>query len=286
MTKSMTAFAKVRFTAEGRQYQIEISSVNRKGFDFYLYSPREFSFLETAFRKQIMEVTSRGQVTVRFSPDQVKGNVSLDLFKKVHLELHQVAKSLDPRFEVSFENVLEWAKSGGDLAFEETELVTASLEALHLAIKDWLAMKEVEGKALANDLLDRAHLIEKALSRIESYKDLIVSRLREKLLEKIQEVKELIAEDQERVLREVVIYAERVDVSEEITRLKSHISQLKTLLGKKGESAGRGLDFLIREMQREANTISSKATDLTLIQDSLLIKEEIEKMREQVQNIE
>lgn len=288
MTKSMTAFAKNRFCVQNRYYQLEISSLNRKGLEVYVNAPREFSFLEAPFRQQIAAVCDRGQVVLKLNPEEAgKGKISPDQFVKSFTELREVAKGLDSRFEVTFENVLQWILQG-DFSFEveEEEFTRAAQKALGLAIQDWLAMKKVEGDNLANDLLGRLNLIQSALHKIAQGKERAVSRFREKLLEKIQELKEIADEDRERILREVVIYAEKVDISEEITRLESHIHQVKTLFGKKGESIGRGLDFLIREMGREANTISSKATDLSVIHDALFIKEEIEKMREQVQNIE
>jgi len=289
MTRSMTAFAREQFLLEGRSYQLEISSLNRKGFEIIFHMPREFAFLEIPFRKMLAQVCSRGHIVVKFNPgDGCKGKISIEFFKEVHKKLNSVAKSLDSKYEVTFESVLNWVSRGDFiLEIDEEKMVNSSQKAMEKIIQTWIEMKNTEGNALAKDIKDRLSIIKEAVVRIAMQKENAVEKYREKLLDKINEIKTLEKDDQERVLREVVIYAEKVDITEEVTRLDSHISQIRNIIETKvDESIGKTLDFVVKEMMREANTISAKASDLTVIHDALLIKGEIEKIREQVQNIE
>lgn len=289
MAKSMTAFGRSRQQIGGRPFIIEIHSVNRKGLEVGLHVPKELLFAEMAIRRRVTQAAKRGHVVVKIIPDEVvKQRITFDACKKMHEKLSEIARTLDPSYKVTFDTVLEMTSKGDFLFTESESAIETDLEnALDVALGEWDRMKGQEGKVLTADILGRLKLMKTSLKRIEKMKEGATAKYREKLLEKLAEVKQVLDEDRDRVLREVVLYVEKLDITEEIVRLESHIAQVQNALSKTEDvSIGRTIDFLIQEMLREANTISSKASDLEVIQEDLLIKSEIEKIREQVQNLE
>ncbi len=282
MVLSMTAFG--RAPIDGTPYVIEIQSINKKGLDIALSFPREFSLFETEARAEVATLIQRGQVTVKIfgKKSSNAGPLSLERCKAAYLELSQIARETSPTLQITFRDVMDF------LLHAEEEIVSLShlKEALAKALDAFMEMKRVEGNHLRLALLENIHLIEKGLSILEGGSGEVVKRYEIKILERLKEVKELTPEDRDRVLREVVIYADRLDITEEIVRFRSHIAQVRELLQGKGASIGRTLEFLIQEKGREANTMGAKSGEIEMTREIIVIKGEIEKMRQQVQNIE
>ncbi|NGX39382.1 MAG: hypothetical protein KR126chlam1_00709 [Chlamydiae bacterium] len=290
MTRSMTAYSRVVSEEKrGLSWVVEIHSVNRRHLDLHIHLPKEFMCFDVDLRKEISKSLFRGNVTVKvFLRKEQKGSVSLSLLKSLKKEWEKIASDLG------------YSKESINLPFLLKELEQSSFDALGVgektiraelkrtmekALELLIQMKTKEGKALSIDLTKRLKSISAHLNKIEKLAGASVVKKKKKLLEVLASVLEESTED-ERVLREVAIFAEKVDTSEELTRLHSHIVQMAALLEKAGQSKGKSLDFLTQEMLRETNTIASKAADLKITQLSLQIKGELEKIKEQVQNIE
>ncbi len=292
MIKSMTAFGRSRFSLNGRAYILEIQSVNRKGLEISVNLPTDLAFLEIFLRSELKKICQRGYVTCKILYDSSANHrISSEAFKKIHESLMGIAREIDPSYKVSFDHVLEVALRGaGILEIEGGEAEKVVKKALDDATNDFILMRIDEGEALGDDISDRLCQIAKTCKRISEKGAEAPLRLKERLTERIKEVAPLGPEDQDRLMREVVIYADKADITEEITRLNSHIDQMQELVeGKKErkeEAVGRTLEFLLQEMAREINTTSAKSQDLEIINEVIFIKREIEKIREQVQNIE
>lgn len=282
----MTAYSRsVSNEVDGQKWTVEIHSINRKTLDINLYLPRDLLFLDVEIRKQIQESLQRGQVTVKVNYEKEKSGAALPQMKKVKSSWEKTAKELGYSKEtitLSFLLAQMDQSSSGELGTKvQNELKKTVCSALDGLIK----MKEVEGKALSADLLKRVKTLKDNVHSMEKLGARAPETYREKLLERLETILKEPLED-ERILREVAIFAEKADITEEITRLKSHLSQFADLLKSKGESIGRTLDFLIQEILREINTVSSKSAELPLTQVAISSKAELEKIREQVQNIE
>ena len=246
-------------------------------------------------RKAVSAQSQRGQVTVKValvqegvSPDIVKRQVEqLKLVKQLYSE---VAKELglDTESVLSLPFLLEQKQSfaGNESEQKEDKLKEDLLLVMKEALLVYIHMKEVEGKALATEILKYLENFKKLLGEIEKNAPDASLAYKKKLLDKIAEVKALDTHDEERILREVMIYAEKVDIEEEITRLKSHIQQFEQLFSSKEKSVGRTMDFLLQEMNREVNTMCAKSDMIDISMHAVKMKSELEKIREQAQNIE
>lgn len=288
----MTAFGRSRFSLNGRAHILEIQSVNRKGLEISVNIPSDLGFVEIFLRTEIKKMCQRGYLTCKILNDSsVNHRMSSESFKKIHENLVGIAQEIDPNYKISFDHVLEVALRGtGIIEIEEKEAEKIIKVALDNAINDFLLMRTDEGEALGEDISDRLIQIGKVCRRISEKGAGSPKRLEDRITERLKEVVLLGPEDRDRLMREVIIYADRADITEEITRLRSHIEQMQELVkGKKErkeEAIGRTLEFLLQEMVREINTTSAKSQDLEIINDVIFIKREIEKIREQVQNIE
>ncbi|QJE98050.1 YicC/YloC family endoribonuclease [Luteolibacter luteus] len=289
---SMTGFGRGSATADEGTATVEIACVNRKQAEVVVQSAREFTELEPKIRRAVLNTISRGRIQVTIQFERASGStapVSVDLRLVDALE-----SAFDAISEHTGRNVLpeaaDFLRTSGIIRIEEGGVSadaawTAIEPALEVAIEQVLAMRAAEGEDLAKDLSTRLDLLEKtaisiaelAPARPERYRELLTKRLRDAGLE-------LELQD-ERVLRELVIFADRSDVSEEITRLDSHFRKFREYMAG-SEPAGRPLDFLCQEIHREFNTIGSKASDAGIAQHVVEAKTELEKIREQVQNVE
>ncbi|MBS0629184.1 MAG: YicC family protein [Verrucomicrobia bacterium] len=287
MTRSMTAYSRATSSEiEGLKWNVEIQSINRKGLDINLYLPRDLLFIDVEIRKLIGQALQRGQVTVRINLEKEKeAGAALPQLKKLKSQWEKMAKELGfAKEEITLAFILaqmEQASSnlfGPKVQAELKKTVGSALDGL-------IKMKETEGKALAADILKRIKVLKDNVNTMEKLSAKAPELYREKLLKRLEILLKEPLED-ERALREVALFAEKADITEEITRLKSHFAQFSDQLKSKGESIGRTLDFLIQEILREINTISSKSADLALTQLAVGSKAELEKIREQVQNIE
>ena len=290
MLSSMTGFGRAVFDAPFGKLTVEIQSVNRKFLEVFISLPKEFSRFEQEIRKWVGDVVSRGQVSVRIflipNVSALEGLLpdvhTLKSLKKGWEKISQEL-SLDPK-EINLPFLMQHLpiQQRQDLARDED--LPFLQRPVQEALQNLLKMKEIEGKALAQDLGGRLKELERMIEEVKKATPDATQKMRQKLIERMEEVLKASGDNEERLLREVAIFAERVDVAEEITRFHSHVAQFKGLL--KESSVGRKMDFLIQEMGREVNTIGSKSMEAKISHLVVDMKSELEKMREQVQNIE
>ncbi len=287
MTRSMTGYSRATSSEiDGLSWSVEIHSVNRKALDVHMHLSRELLSLDQELRKMITQVVHRGQVTVRISINKGKQTASSSvLLKKLKTEWEKTAKALGfSREEITLSFLLEQMDRVSIDEFSP-KVQTELKKTVKKALDDFVKMKEIEGRALAADILKRIKTLSSNIQAIEKLSAKTPEKLRKKLLERLENLLEDAAQD-ERVFREIALFAERADVTEEITRLKSHFSQVAEVFKSKEKSVGRTLEFLTQEILREINTIASKSAELAITQMAIASKAELEKIREQVHNIE
>ena len=292
--RSMTGFGKGEAMApDGTIFTAELSSVNRKQLEIRINLPAEFSELDAAARRILGSGVSRGAVSLKLTRSHGTGNRGM---VRINQELlQQLAEScvelrtrfglsaeFDPAALFSVPGVLE--NQAPDL--EQPGLVAAFEQAVRAALNAFLAMRDAEGEALRQDLAGRLDFLRNKLSAIRPFTTAISERIKHRLLEKL-EAENLVADpNDERLLRELLFYADRADVTEEITRLESHFGQFSSFLNNGAEPVGRSLDFLVQEMFREITTLGNKAGSSDISPLVVAFKSELEKIREQVQNVE
>jgi len=294
LVKSMTGYGRGEAAGSDLTVTVELRAVNNRYLDCTVKMPRAYLFAEDALKTRIQTQVSRGKLDVFVNVTHTAGddmtvtvNESLakayiDAFQRLYeLGDNQVKREYKPTDLGRFPDVLTVEKKE-----EDPEAVKALLlEALEFALRDFNAMREQEGERLKQDILSRAAVIEEKVSLVEERSPQTVAEYRSKLEARMNEVLSSTQIDPARILTEAAIFADKVAVDEETVRLRSHISQLRGMLDK-GGATGRKLDFLIQEFNREANTIGSKCSDIEITGQVVDIKAEIEKIREQVQNIE
>ena len=288
MIRSMTAYGRAFSSTSRGAWVVEIHSVNRKGLDFHVFMPKDFLCFDLEIRKWLSAAISRGQVTVKVSFEGEDTLKSVSRLSSVKQSMEKMALALGfPLEQISFPLVYQEAKALSlDVQEKEKELLEELQSVVQEALKEFLRRRESEGRALAAAFSQNLELMRSLLLEIEAKSLGIQERYQKKILEKLQEFKEVFAEDRERVLREVFFYGEKVDVSEEITRLQSHFKQFEALLDSQEKSVGRTMDFSLQEMGREINTLSAKAEGLEILGCALKMRSELEKIREQAQNVE
>jgi uncharacterized protein (TIGR00255 family) len=271
---------------------VEISSVNRKQIEISLSLPRGWAELEPRLRDEIGAAVSRGRLSVaiavhRRTGAKSAGRINTRAAVAYCAELRRLQRKLKLQGDLHLKNVLQGpgVLCEPDAAQEPQVAWPALRKALFAALQQLDAMRIREGKALAGDIAVRLRRVEMGVAAVQKRAPQVVERHRAGLLQKIKTAGLEIAQNDERLLKEIVFFADRSDISEEITRLRSHLKQFYQSLRKK-EPVGRTLDFMIVEMNREVNTIGSKANDLEIAQAVVAMKTELEKIREQVQNIE
>ncbi len=294
MVKSMTGYGRARETRNGRDITVEVRSVNNRYLDCTVKMPRSFIFAEDAIKALVQKYASRGKVDVFITvesqgADETVVAVNEPLAKHYIDALSRLRQLggdvLGGEISVSelarLPDVLTVTKGEADL-----ETISADLCAvLGQALAAYTAMRETEGRKLAEDIQRRLDTIGAITRLIEERSPQTVAEYRQKLMARMQEVLQSASIDESRILTEAAIFADKVAVDEETVRLRSHLSQLREML-QSGVPVGRKLDFLIQEINRESNTIGSKCSDLQIARDVVDLKAEIEKIREQVQNIE
>lgn len=295
MLKSMTAYGRATVVAPLGRFSVELQSVNRKHLEINTFLPSELIRYDGDIKKWIAEAIGRGQVSVRVSaafeqncPLKVMPNLALAKQVKSAWEAlaQDLGLSLDSKQLTTIlsrtDDILLY-----DADIEEEGAYRKILqEAAEAALSELIAMKITEGKALHADIATRINLLENYINEIAAKAPGATDRYRVKLLERIQEVLGASIENEERVLREVCVYAEKVDIAEELTRFNSHLQQARTLLEADVANVGKTLEFLVQEFNREANTIGSKSSDVDITRAVVGIKTELERIREQIQNIE
>ena len=292
MVKSMTGYGRGEAALHGRNIVVEVRSVNNRYLDCTVKLPRAYLFAEDALKSRVQGSISRGKVDLFVTIESVaEENVTVTVNKPVADAYVAALKQLCADYELSdnitvsllsrFPDVLTVAKAPEDLEQVQANLLTA----LDLALADFDAMRCREGAKLEEDVRSRADTIGELVGRVEARNPGIVEEHRARLEAKLKEVLENRQLDETRILTEAAIFADKVAVDEETVRLRSHLSQLDHLLTG-GGAVGRKLDFLIQEFNREANTIGSKCNDVETACVVMDIKAEIEKIREQIQNLE
>ena len=293
MIKSMTGYGRAREELHKRDITVEVRSVNNRYLDCAVKMPRMYTFAEDAVKKHVQQAMSRGKVDVFITVDATAADVSKvavngELAAQYAAALRELAAVCgaegyqpSPETLARFPDVLTVTKEDEDL-----ETVSADLCAvLDEALASYNAMRAVEGKKLAEDIAGRLDAIERYTGQVEARSPETVAEYRAKLTARMEEVLQSTAIDEQRILTEAAIYADKVAVDEETVRLRSHVAQLRTML-ESDEPMGRKMDFLIQEVNRESNTIGSKCNDVDIANVVVGLKAEVEKMREQVQNVE
>ena len=293
MIKSMTGYGRARETRNIRDITVEVRSVNNRYLDCTVKIPRLYTFAEDAVKQCVQQSVSRGKVDVFITVDAsaagvTKVTVNRELAGEYAAALTELAEvcgptayKITPEVLARFPDVLTVTKADEDLDTIRSDLCAVLEEAL----RAFHVMRAVEGEKLAEDIGSRLTAIETLTAQVEARSPETVSEYRSKLTARMQEVLQSTSIDPQRILTEAAIYADKVAVDEETVRLRSHIAQLRTML-EAAEPIGRKMDFLIQEVNREANTIGSKCGDVAIAQVVVNLKAEVEKIREQVQNVE
>ncbi len=291
MLKSMTGYGQGLASGDSFKVKIELRSVNNRHLDIHWRAPQELAALEIPLKKQIQAAVARGRIDVTISFEQTKDaayELNRPLIRGYLAALRMMREEFSLTGEVGLDtiaripDVLLPASGEGRLS---TEVVQGIEAALTQALTELVAMRAVEGHQLQKELLARLTRIADKLALIEANSAGVVEAYREKLRKRLEELLGDLPIDQARLAQEAAYLAERSDITEEITRLKSHLAQLRELLNAEGE-IGKKLDFLLQEMNREANTILSKSAELAISDAAIEIKTEVEKLREQAQNVE
>ena len=292
--KSMTGYGRGDCSQDGFKITVELSSVNRKQGEIAVNLPREMEMLEAQIRDLINRYIARGRLTVRVtlhagaSVSAARMHLNIPLAKAYARELNRLSKQLHLPGPVTLDQL---ARAPGVFQTDEQLAVEEDFwpsveKALQKAMSGLLRMRAREGAHLAEDLAQRIDTMRKAVGNIQKHAPKVAARYREQLIERIRAAGlETPAADDERLLKEVVYFADRSDISEELTRLQSHFKQFQDSQRSK-EPVGRMLDFLAQEMNREVNTIGSKANDSLISREVVTLKAELEKFREQAQNVE
>lgn len=293
MIKSMTGYGRARREVHKRDITVEVRAVNNRYLDCGVKMPRMYAFAEDAVKQCVQKAVSRGKVDVFITVDAsaadvAKVTVNKELAAQYAAALNTLAELCGPTaYRVTpdqlarFPDVLTVTKADEDLEEVSGDLCAVLEEALAA----FNAMRAVEGAKLAEDIENRLDNILSYTARVEERSPETVAEYRRKLTARMQEVLQSAAVDEQRILTEAAIYADKVAVDEETVRLRSHVSQLRGML-RSDEPMGRKMDFLIQEVNRESNTIGSKCNDVEIAQVVVGLKAEVEKMREQVQNVE
>ena len=295
MAKSMTGFGRGVYEDELRSVTVELRSVNHRYSDITVKMPRRYQFAEDAIKAIVKGVAPRGKIDVFVNVDNIAADdTAVELNPALAKRYYETLQALRQEIpEIAGEPTLAMIANFPDVvksaaAEEDEELVLKALsEAAKQAAANLDSMRVTEGAKLMEDILQRGRLIEETVNGIEAYAPEVAKNYTAKLKERIRD---LLGDDvvipEDRILLEAAVFADKSNITEEMVRLKSHCSQLRAIAADTAGPIGKKLDFLVQEMNRESNTIGSKANDIHITNDVLLLKAEIEKIREQVQNIE
>lgn len=292
MIKSMTGFGRGEYEENGRSFTVEVKTVNHRYSDISIRLPRQLSYLEDTIRKYISRNISRGKIDVyisqdKYNEDEVRVSIDHALTSSYVKALNELrnAYKLEDDITVSvvarFPDILTV-----DRVEEDKDKIWNTLSmAIDKSMNELMTMREIEGRKLADDVIERAGYIRSIVKQIEERSPQVVQEYKSKLEDRIKQLLDDVPVDEARIAVEVALFADKSSIAEEIVRLYSHLDQLLSIMNE-NEPVGRKLDFLIQEMNREINTIGSKANDIMITKQVVVVKSEIEKIREQIQNIE
>ena len=291
----MTAYGHAGKIFSFGRISIEIQSVNRKHLEINTTLPNAFLRFDAEVKKWIGAAVGRGQVNIRISISfEQKSPIAIVPNTALALQMQQAWKTMAEQLDISLSDqaLIQILSLIPDMMFQGDELQDEELykkalkETVDEALTRLCRMKSLEGQSLYEDISARLNLLHLAIEQISIKAPDAPMRYREKLKERLQEVLGASIENEERILREVCVYAEKVDIAEELTRFHSHLKQVKQILESKESAVGKTLEFLIQELNREINTIGSKSSDVEISHGVIQIKTELERIREQIQNIE
>ncbi len=292
MIKSMTGYGRAEDSVNGYAVTVEIKSVNHRYFEFSSRTPRAYGFLDEKLKSYLQSEISRGKVDCYV---QIEALTEADVVVNLNLSLAkgylEAYKQLSETFGIDNDIKVSSLSRNSDIfsihkaQADEDVIFEAVKEVASKALGKFIEMRIREGEKLRDDVLSRAEIILSDVAFIEERSPQTVVEYNEKLLQRMKTVLEDVHVDEQRLLTEAAIYADKVAVAEETVRLRSHIGQLREFF-ESDEAVGRKLDFLVQEINREANTIGSKAQDVEIARRVINIKSEVEKIREQIQNIE
>ena len=292
MVKSMTGYGRCEETVGGRRITVELKSVNHKYFEFSPRVTRGYGFLEDKLKSYVQSRGARGKIDLFLSIETLEdADVVVSVNHSLAAGYIAALREITERYKLPDTVTVNSLSRYSDIfsvhkAPEDEEAIWAAVQPVaEKAVDAFIAMRETEGSRLYEDVMARAAVILELVGKIEARSPETVKAYRERLEMKLREVLSDTAIDEQRILTEAAIFADKVAVAEETVRLRSHFEQLKSLLGAE-EPSGRKMDFLVQEMNRETNTIGSKASDSQIAYMVVDIKAEIEKIREQIQNIE
>lgn len=292
MIKSMTGFGRAKCEYEGREYNVEIKSVNHKYSDISIKIPRQISYLEEKVRKEILTKVSRGKIDVfitlqDYSEKGKNIKINKELAKVYISQLRELAEETGITANIDVIDISKFPEVLNITNEDNEETYWDELKsALDTALDNFVSMREVEGNKICDDLKERMERIKEKVSKISSYSAGLVEEYIVKLNTRVKELMNTDVIDENRLAQEIVIFSDKSSIQEELTRLDSHISQFLNLLSNGNSPVGKKLDFIIQEMNREVNTIGSKANSTKISECVIELKTEIEDVREQIQNIE
>ena len=291
MIKSMTGYGKSNMSKNLREYQVEIKSVNHRYLDVSIKMPRSLSYLEEEIKKAVSAKLTRGKVDVfiTFNNNSLEGRdikINTEIARMYIKELRDLAESEGIVADIP---VTEISKLPDVLTIQNNQddetIKNELLEVTNKAIENLVGMRKIEGEKIAQDLFTRIQDIDGKVKKISSLSTGLIEDYVVKLNTRIKELLQDQEIDEARLAQEVVIYADKCSIEEEVTRLNSHVYQFRELLNS-NEAVGKKLDFMIQEMNRETNTIGTKANNLEITNEVINMKTQLENIREQVQNIE
>ncbi len=292
MVRSMTGFGRAKNQIGGFDVTVEIKSVNHRYFEFSLRIPRAYNFLEEKIKSVLSQKISRGKVEVSIMVDDLNQNSTVVEINREYADAYiKALADLSKEYKIKNDLKVSTLANNSEMfkvrrvAVEDEVIEAAIMPVLDEAIDNFINMRSCEGQRLIKDVTDRTDFILSKVEFVEARSPETVTAYKEKITQKIKEMLNDNTVDEGRILTEVAIFADKVAVAEETVRLRSHIKQFRDLLGS-DDPVGRKLDFIVQEMNREANTIGSKAQDIEIAHTVVDIKSEIEKIREQIQNME
>ncbi len=304
MLRSMTGYGRAQKILNGRDILVEIRSVNHRYYEYSSRIPRTYNYIDEKLKAMLKSGISRGKVEVNVTISNIEGRDTVVAINKGLAEeylrvLKEFGEEINDKY-VDYDEIEDYIDDDLTLSKliklpdiftiqkapdDEEQVWNDVAEVAAEALERFVSMRETEGERLHADVLDKADGILRMVAKVEELSPKTVENYRSRLYQKLTEILESKDIDQQRILTEAAIFAEKIAVDEETVRLRSHISQLKDMLGS-ADPIGRKLDFIVQEMNREVNTIGSKAQDLNITKIVVDMKAEIEKIREQIQNIE
>lgn len=294
MLKSMTAFGRASFNTDMGHFTVEIQSVNRKFLEINVQLPRELSYFDVEIKKWLQPFITRGQVSVKVTasfdgkaPFVVVPNLALarqikEAWVTIAKQLELDKRDIDLGLLSQSEDILRFEEN----RHEEEVYRQILKQVLDQAVAGFMRMKSQEGDVLQADMLSRSEKVRQAMTIIEERTPYATKKYREKLMGRLEELLPEHVENEERILREVALFAEKIDIAEEITRFFCHLTRFEELMQGADTSVGKTLEFILQELGREVNTIGSKSSDIEIARLVIDIKSELERIREQIQNIE